>query len=82
MATMPELKGEYDVLMATHARLLHERELLQAAAADGPSPQDHAHRTRLYINALDSYLIRLRARRQELRLKKSSAETPAGPHRK
>lgn len=69
MATMRELQAEYELLMTTHHRLIDERSHLQRESADGAAFQDHSHRTRAYMTALDTYVRALAARRQELQLK-------------
>ena len=71
MATMPELLAEYEVLTNTHRRLLEERARLQGEVADATAFQDHRHRTRAYLTALDTYVLSLAARRQELRQKRT-----------
>lgn len=69
MATMRELQAEYQVLMATHRGLIDERNQLERELADGAAFQDHGHRMRTYMTALDTYVRALAARRQELQLK-------------
>jgi len=69
MATMRELQAEYEVLISTHRRLIDERTQLNAFA-DGAAFQDHGHRMRAYMTALDTYVLALDARRRELHLKK------------
>ncbi len=66
MATMSELNAEYYILKATHERLIEERAALNTSDAGGAAFQDHAHRTRLYAAALETYRIKLEARRQQL----------------
>ncbi len=66
MATMSELNAEYQLLKATHERLVEERATLEREAADGAAFQDLAHRTRRYINELDTYTVKLQTRRREL----------------
>jgi hypothetical protein len=69
MATIPELPAEYEVLRNTHRRLIEERAELERGLADGAAFQDHGHRMRAYMIALDTYVLALAARRQELRRK-------------
>ncbi len=66
MTTMSELNAEYHVLKATHQRLIEERATLHSTDANGAAFQDHAHRTRLYAAALETYVVKLETRRQEL----------------
>jgi hypothetical protein len=70
MATMPELQAEYEVLSNTHRRLIEERAQLQRELADGAAFQDHGHRMRAYMTALDTYVLALAARRHELHRKR------------
>jgi hypothetical protein len=78
MATMSELNAEYHILKATHERLIEERAVLHTTDANGAAFQDHAHRTRLYAAALETYLVKLDTRRQELsRRNGPSASTAA-----
>ena len=72
MATMRELQAEYELLMTTRERLMEERAQLQRELADGAAFQGHNHRTRAYMTALDTYVIALAARRNELQLKTAS----------
>ena len=71
MATMPELQAEYEVLRNTHRRLVEERAQLQREFADGAAFQDHRHRMRAYMTALDTYQLALAARRHEVRRNRS-----------
>ena len=66
MATMSELNAEYYILKATHERLIEERAALHSSDAGGAAFQDHAHRTRQYAAAVETYRVKLEARRQEL----------------
>lgn len=77
MANMRELQAEYELLMTTHRRLIDERNDLQRELADGPAFQDHSHRMRAYMSALDTYVRALAARRQELQLKSRGPLTTA-----
>ena len=70
MATIPELQAEYEVLRNTHRRLVEEKAELERGVADGAAFQDHGHRMRAYMAALDTYVLALDARRQELRRKR------------
>jgi len=72
MATMQELQAEYEVLRNTHNLLVEERTQLHRDSADGAAFQDHGHRMRAYMVALDTYVIALAARRQELKLRRSA----------
>ncbi len=72
MATMQELQAEYEVLRNTHHLLVEERSQLHRELADGAAFQDHGHRMRAYMAALDTYVLALAARRQELQLKRSA----------
>ena len=79
MSTMRELQAEYEMLMATHRGLIDERSRLQRELADGAAFQDHGHRMRSYMTALDTYMRALAARRQELQLK-SGGRAPSSGH--
>ena len=72
MATMLELQAEYEVLRNTHHLLVEERNQLQREFADGAAFQDHGHRMRAYLTALDTYVVALAARRHELQLRRSA----------
>ena len=69
MATMRELQAEYHLLMATHRQLIDERTKLQRESGDGAAFQDYNHRMRVYMTALDTYMLALDARRHTLQLK-------------
>jgi hypothetical protein len=69
MATIADLQAEYEVLRNTHRRLIEERAELQRGVADGAAFQDHRHRTRAYMTALETYVLALATRRHELRRK-------------
>jgi len=71
MATIPELQAQYEVLRNTHRRLIEERAELQQGT-DGAAFQDHRHRTRAYMTALETYVLALATRRHELRRKPSA----------
>ena len=73
MATMRELQAEYEVLRNTHHLLVEERTQLHRELADGAAFQDHGHRMRAYMVALDTYVLALAARRQELQLKRTAS---------
>jgi hypothetical protein len=66
MTTMSQLHEEYLMLMATRQRLIDERAALHQVEANGAAFQDHAHRTRQYVNAHDAYVAKLSERRKEL----------------
>ena len=70
MATMRELQTEYEQLMTTRRRLIDERSQLQRESGDGAAFQDHHHRMRAYMTALDIYVDALATRRRELQLKR------------
>ena len=58
------LRQEYEFLKATHEKLVEERAMLQSTGADGSAYQDHQHRMRRYLNALDTYRAALEDRRK------------------
>ena len=78
MATMLELQAEYEVLRNTYHLLVEERTQLHNGLGDGAAFQDHGHRMRAYMSALDSYVVALAARRQELQLKRSTNRASPG----
>jgi hypothetical protein len=75
MATMRELQAQYELLTTTHRRLIDERSQLQREFADGSAFQDHSHRTRAYMSALETYVSALAARRYEVRRKATAARS-------
>ena len=76
MTTMSQLHEEYLMLMATRQRLIEERAALHQVEANGAAFQDHAHRTRQYVNAHDAYVAKLSERRKTL-ARVTKASTPA-----
>ena len=78
MATMQALRAEYEVLITTHRRLIDERTQLNELT-DGGAFQDHGHRMRAYLTALDTYVLALDARRRELHLRKHARTDTEAP---
>lgn len=72
MATMRELQAEYELLTTNHRNLIDERCRLERDGCDGAAFQDHDHRMRSYMAALDSYVLALQTRRREMQLRKSN----------